>query len=179
MPPKKRKGKGRKKSPKKNVDWGSVQRELFAYLEIRNSAWASMRFTQLISTSQPMEAVRKLIIERHQVVASLGLRLFLGEECTSHNEFKPEDFGLPLEELGVHGGSQNDHVHRVITYEYTPFRSILNIPRNLSLPPTQVSYTHEPPGVRPGAPLPSMPARAPSLALAARENSALGAVRST
>merc|ERR1712187_892683 len=101
-----------------NKDWGDIPREKFVYLEVRNSAWASMRFTQLLATSVPLEVVRQLIITQHNVVGNQGLRLFLGEAYTAENEFKPEDFTMKLEELKIAGGSKNDHVRQVVTYEH-------------------------------------------------------------
>ena len=76
-----------------------------------------------------------MIIERHSIVGTHGLRLFLGEECTAQNEFKPEDFFVSLEELSMTGGSKNDQIKYIITYEHAPFSSILNLPRNLAKPP--------------------------------------------
>ena len=88
----------------------------------------------MISTSAPLEAVLQLIVERHKVTDVEGLRLFLGEAVSAEHEFKQEDYGVPLRELGVNGSSQNDHVGTTITYEYAPFKSILQLPR-LDLPP--------------------------------------------
>ena len=94
-----------------------------------------MRFTQMLPVSEPLEAVRQLIVERHKVASSQGLQLYLGEECIEQNEFKPEDYSVSLQELSVEGGSQNDAVRQVITYEHAPFSaSILQVPRNLPLP---------------------------------------------
>eukprot|EP00965_Chrysotila_dentata_P216813 6189592-Pleurochrysis_carterae.AAC.2 len=164
--PVKKKG-GKKKKLAKAVDWGAMPHERFVYIEVgsprcccdfehadmstknklfllgcvqvRNSAWASMRFTVEVSSLQPLETVRQIIIDRHAAVSSQGLRLFLGEECTPENEFKAEDYSLPLEELNIQGGSKNDHFEQVITYEHTPFsKSILNIPRGLPMLPMTV-----------------------------------------
>ena len=159
------KRKKRGKSPKKVVDWGAEPRERYVYLEVRNSAWISMRFTQMLPTAAPLDDVRRLICERHQVVAALGLRLFLGRECAPQFEFKSEDYGATLEELKICGGSKNDmitqvapssmspqrsmslppivsprhHASQVITYEHAPFsKSIMNVPRGLPVPLTQI-----------------------------------------
>jgi hypothetical protein len=131
MAPKKG-GAKRKSSGKvstKNIDWMTLQTEQFVYVEVRNSVWQSMRFTQLMSTSMPLECVRQLIVDRHKVTDVDGLRLFLGEAVVKELEFKEEDYGVPLKELKINGSSKNDHVRQIVTYEYAPFKSVLQLPR--------------------------------------------------
>ena len=157
-----KKGGSAKSSSK--VDWATVPREQFVYLEVRararrdapsrprpsrptatracaarpqvcNSMWASMRFTQLLPTSAPLELVRQLIIERHRVVAVEDLRLFLGEAAKAEAEFRQEEYMLKLSDLHVPGGSKNDHVKATITYDYPHFKSMLQLPRDLPPPP--------------------------------------------
>ena len=52
---------------------------------------------------------------------------------------------LSLAELQIVGGSKNDGVRQVVTYEYAPFESILGLPRSGSVAPpsgprTSLSY---------------------------------------
>ena len=106
----------------------------YVMLEIRNAHWQSMRFTHCMPTSMPLDAVRSLIMEQHQVPSAPGLRLFLGEGTAEENLLKADDYSLSLEQLSINGGAKNDHVEQVITYEYTPFKSILNLPRDTRPP---------------------------------------------
>ena len=96
-----------------------------------------MRFTQLMSTNMPLECVRQLIVERHKVTDVDGLHLFLGESKEKEQEFKEEDYGVPLKELKINGSSKNDHIVQIITYEYAPFKSVLQLPRLEQPPPTR------------------------------------------
>ena len=118
--------KGSKKAGPK--DWGKVQRENWVNVEVRNSKWASMRFTSLMRTTETLETVRRLIIDQHQVSIDEGLRMYLGTECVPECEFQSSDFRLRLQELGMIGGSKNDKVVNVITYQYAPFESALRLP---------------------------------------------------
>lgn len=77
MAPKKKGGK-KKGAKKAKEDWGEVAREKYSYVDVRNSAWASMRFVQVLSTSAKLDAVRDLIVEKHNVVGAQSLRLYLG-----------------------------------------------------------------------------------------------------
>ena len=42
---------GGKKGKKGPVDWGAQQMERYVEVEVRNSAWQSLRFTQMLPTS--------------------------------------------------------------------------------------------------------------------------------
>ena len=115
---------------------------LLLLAQVRNAEWQSMRFSQLLSTSEPLDRVRQLIMDNHSVVSSQGLKLFLGTECEDENLLRPEDYGLTLSDLSVAGGSPNDHVAQVITYQYAPYKgshSILNLPRNTAMAPLKIS----------------------------------------
>ena len=107
-----------------------------------------MRFSQMISTSEPLDRVRQLIMDNHSVVSSQGLRLFLGTECADENLLKPDDYSLSLTDLSIAGGSPNDHVEQIITYEYAPFApykgsegkmGVLALPRGIPLAPLTVT----------------------------------------
>ena len=64
---------------KKEPEWGEIPRELFVNLEVRNSAWQSMRFVECVSTAQPLDAVRALIVAKHIAPreAEVGVNLSL------------------------------------------------------------------------------------------------------
>ena len=123
---KKGKGKG-KKGP---VDWGAQPRETYVDLELRNSCWQSMRFTKRLPTSTKLSEVVQLIVDRHEVTHTdpsrdpLGaLSLYLGEEVDPDTVIRPEEYGLSLKDIKVAGGSINDHVVSVITYDYGRHRT--------------------------------------------------------
>ena len=148
MAPKKGGKKGGKKK-KKEPEWGEIPRELFVNLEVRNSAWQSMRFVECVSTAQPLDAVRALIVAKHiaprEAEVGVNFRLFRGAGCDDDALFEPSDYAMSLAELQIVGGSKNDGVHQVVTYEYAPFESILGLPRSgLVAPPlspgTSLSY---------------------------------------
>ena len=69
-----------------------------------------MRFSQLLLTSEPLDRVRQLIMDKHGVVLAESLRLFLGTENSAENLLKLDDYSLTLSELG---GSRNDHVELI------------------------------------------------------------------
>ena len=135
-------GKGKKK---KEDEWGSIPREQWITLEVKNSAWQTMRFLELMSTKEPLEAVRAVIIAKHRLGGEAGLRLFRGDGVDEENLFKSSDYAMSLDDLKIVGGSKNDTMLRqVITYDYAPFQSILNLPRETYAPP--VSGTAAPAG---------------------------------
>ena len=149
MPEKKKGGKkkvgGAKKKPK--AEW-PADAARFALLDVRCSAWASMRFSEYVDVSEPLRRVRELIVVRHAVVPSRGLRLFLGDAADAAREFKPEDMVVSLAELGVAGGSPNECARTVLTYEHAPFASIIGLPRGLPPPRLDSDILHGPgPGV--------------------------------
>ena len=90
----------------------------------------------------------KLIIDRHQVAGMQGLNLYIGEECVEESLLRPEEYGLSLADVKCSGGSINDHVRQVLTYDYAPHRSadtgthpptraygIMHVPRAVALAP--------------------------------------------
>lgn len=178
MPKKGGKGKG-KKGKKGPVDWAEQNLEKFVELEVRNSVWASMRFTVRMSTKSKIvrrklefgspgscdhsltslsspprgvallqDSIVKLIMDRHRIAGLHGLNLYLGEAVDEAALLRPEEYWLSLKEIKVDGGSLNDHVVQVVTYDYAPHRTaesdmmppsrnygILHLPRSLLLPP--------------------------------------------
>ena len=62
--PKKAK-KGSKKGSKGGFDWATADREKWAHVEVRNNRWCTMRFTALLNTTETLETVRRLIVDRH------------------------------------------------------------------------------------------------------------------
>ena len=89
-----------------------------------------------------------LIVDKHQVVGSHGLNLYLGEQVEEANMLRPEEYGLSLADVKCPGGSINDHVLQVLTYDYQPHKTtdtgtippsrsygIMQVPRNVMLAP--------------------------------------------
>jgi len=102
---------------------------------MRNNKWESMRFLHQMGTSEPVDALRQLLISEHKLGGSQGLWLYLGEATAESALIKPEDYALPISNLRVPSGSKNDQIIQVVTYSYQPFASILNIPRDVRPPP--------------------------------------------
>ena len=140
-----KKGKKGKKGPE---DWGQRVCEKYVTVEIRNSIWQSMRFSQRLGTSTKLSHLVDLIIDKHQVAGTYGLNLFMGAEVEDNALLRPEEYALSLSDVNFPCGSMNDQVVQVVTYEYAPHKTqdagtinpsriygISNLPRGLSLPP--------------------------------------------
>ncbi|KOO22930.1 hypothetical protein Ctob_002572 [Chrysochromulina tobinii] len=140
---KKGKGKG-KKGPE---DWGARDVEKYVTVEIRNSVWQSMRFTQLLGTSTKLSHLVQLIMDKHQVSGLHGLYLYLGTEVDDSALLRSEEYGLTLKDVNFKNGSINDQIVQVVTYEYAPHKThdagtmppsrsygISNLPQGLMLP---------------------------------------------
>jgi len=123
--PKKKVSKKRKAPAK---DWGATDRVTWVFVEIRNHKWTSMRSTTVMRTTETLETVRRLIVDQHKVPGGADLRLFLGVGTDPECEFEHADFGLRLEELKMTGGSLNDRVVAIVTYQHAPFDSALRLP---------------------------------------------------
>jgi hypothetical protein len=177
--PKKGGGKKGKKGKKGPVDWAQLGQEKYVDVEVRNSVWQSLRFTQRLPVSTKIvraahsrhsswavdastesmtgsrpslaacaqEQLVKLVIERHQVAGMHGLSLYLGESVEEASLLRPEEYGLSLGDVKCPGGSINDHVLQVVTYDYQPHRTadtgsippsrsygVMHVPRNVVLP---------------------------------------------
>eukprot|EP00908_Phaeocystis_cordata_P007794 Transcript_1847.p3 GENE.Transcript_1847~~Transcript_1847.p3 ORF type:complete len:140 (+),score=76.76 Transcript_1847:148-567(+) len=126
-----KKGKGKKKEE----DWGTIAREQYVTIEMRNSKWQSMRFKNVLAISEPIDLLRQMVIDEHRLGGSQGLKLFLGELNTDDALIKPEDYTQPISSLQVPCGTKNDQIIQVVTYSYEPFASILNIPREVTPAP--------------------------------------------
>lgn len=88
------------------------------------------------ATSRPqVDVLRCVLMEQHRLGGSQGLKLFVGESESDEGLIKPDDYALPLSSLQLPCGSKNDQIVQVITYTYTPFTSILNIPREVAPAP--------------------------------------------
>lgn len=95
----------------------------------------------------------QLIIEQHKLAGRHGLALYLGAATDAEKLLRPEDdYGLSLASLKVPGGSLNDHVTQIVTYEYKahqtatassmpPSRNygVLHLPKDLMLAPLRQS----------------------------------------
>ena len=171
--PKKGGGKKGKKGKKGPEDWGTKIMEKYVEVEVRNSVWQTLRFTQRLPTStrivrdrraasfepvpflsaafvrvRPQKVLVDMIIEQHKVAGMHGLSLYLGEGMSEDSLLKPEEYGLSLADVRCPGGSMNDHVLQVVTYDYGPHRTsdtgtiprtrsygIMHVPRQEVLPP--------------------------------------------
>ena len=90
----------------------------------------------------------KLIIEQHKIAGMHGLSLYLGDAVDESALLRPEEYGLSLADVKCPGGSLNDHVLQVVTYDYAPHRTadagtippsrsygIMHVPRSVHNPP--------------------------------------------
>ena len=140
--------KGGKKGKKGPEDWGTLPRPKFVELDVRNSEWRTMRFTVRLPTSTKIKHIVEMIVERHRVAGASGLQLYLGEDIDETNLLRPDEYGLAIGDVKVQGGSINDHVLQVVTYEYAPHRTedaptvppsrnygTLHLPTGMHMPP--------------------------------------------
>ena len=87
-------------------------------------------------------------MDRHRIAGLNGLSLYLGEVVDESALLRPDEYNLSLADVKVTGGSQNDNVLQVVTYDYAPHRTaeagtippsrnygILHLPRSVTLPP--------------------------------------------
>ena len=94
--------------------------------------------------SRSQNELVKLIIDKHKVAGMTGLTLYLGETADESSLLRPEEYGLSLADVKCPGGSINDHVLQVVTYEYAPHRTtgnagsinygILHLPTGMPMP---------------------------------------------
>ena len=105
--------------------------------------------TVRLPVSTKIKNVVEMIVERHRVASVSGLHLYLGEECTETSLLRPDEYGLAIGDVKVQGGSINDHVLQVMTYEYAPYRTedsiatvppsrnygVLHLPASMPMPP--------------------------------------------
>ena len=62
-------GKGKKK---KEDEWGSIPRETFTTVAVRNSQWHHMQFDLVLPTSTRFGAVVEEIVARHELGGAAG-----------------------------------------------------------------------------------------------------------
>ena len=110
--------------------------------------WQTLRFTTRLSTNAKVETLVNLIMEQHKVAGRQGLSLYLGDAVDESAILRPEEWGLSLADVRVVGGSLNDHVTQVVTYDCAAHRTadtnsippsrnfgVLRLPRDVMLPP--------------------------------------------
>ena len=104
--------------------------------------------------SRSQNELVKLIIDKHKVAGMTGLTLYLGETADESSLLRPEEYGLSLADVKCPGGSINDHVLQVLTYEYAPHRTadnpatippsrsygIMHVPRDVLLAPLRQAF---------------------------------------
>ena len=86
-------------------------------------------------------------MEKHKIASTFGLNLYLGTDLDESTLVRQEDYDLKLSDtLKTGGGSLNDHVLQVVTYDYANHKTaevpgaprnygILRLPREVSLQP--------------------------------------------
>jgi len=149
---KKGKGKGGKKK-KEPEDFAKKQVEKYVTVEIRNSIWQTMRFTQRVKTTSTIQTLINLIMARHNIAGTYGLTLYIGEKMDESSLLQPQEYDKMLAEVNVYGGSINDNVLQVVTYEYMPHKTeddssagiaparnygMSNLPRTVVQPPLRL-----------------------------------------
>ena len=98
-------------------------------------ASAARQLSSATLAATQVDVLRRVLMEQHRLGGSQGLKLFVGESESDESFIKPEDYALPLSSLQLPCGSKNDQIVQVITYTYTPFVSILSIPRQVTPAP--------------------------------------------
>mmetsp|Transcript_8995 Transcript_8995/g.26134 ORF Transcript_8995/g.26134 Transcript_8995/m.26134 type:complete len:137 (+) Transcript_8995:68-478(+) len=129
MPVKKKAGakKGAKKKASKEDDTPKPPPTQYISIEVVNAKWQSMRFTMHMTTDQKISTVVSSLQAKHDVGVK-GLRLYVGDQAFEESMI---DVGSDptLSELGIQGGHKIfDKFTQVITYDYPPFHSVLNLP---------------------------------------------------
>ena len=121
-----------------------LPRPKFVELEVRNSEWQTMRFNVRLPVSTKIKSVVEMIVSRHRVAGTQGLSIYIGDEIDDAALVRPDEWGLAIGDVKVQGGSINDHVLQVVTYEYAPHRTtgnagsinygILHLPTGMPMP---------------------------------------------
>lgn len=136
MPAKKKATGGKKKKKKSDAAKEDVKAPpptKYVNVEICNATWKSMRFTTRMSVDEPVSKIVQQLQARHSVGIK-GLRLYLGEEVVTEKLIDIE-LKQTLNDIGIIGGSPIfDSFRQVITYDYPPFRSVLNLPVHTPFP---------------------------------------------
>ncbi|KAG8467864.1 hypothetical protein KFE25_006916 [Diacronema lutheri] len=131
MPVKKKPGAKKKKASKGDAVPKAPAKE-YVHVDVCNATWKSMRLTLQLTTSERIATVVAALQNFHGVGVK-GLRLYVGDAIVEETLI---DTGAnpTLKELGIVGGSQLFDAFRAsITYDYPPFRSVLNLPVHTSL----------------------------------------------
>lgn len=130
MPPKKKAG----KKKKKNADSAAPKEPAKEYvqLEVSNCVWRSMRLSLTMSTDEPISNVIAALQKFHHV-GTKSLKLYVGSAVEDSQQI---DLAAnpTLKAIGIVGGSPIfDGFRAAITYDFLPFRSVLNLPVHTSL----------------------------------------------
>jgi hypothetical protein len=125
--PVRKKGTKKKSAKSKDDDAPKVPFKEFVHVDVCNANWKSMRLTLNLTTDEPIATVITALQNFHGVGIK-GLRLYLGE-AVMEDKLILIDSNPKLKDLGLVGGSQLfDEFRASITYDYPPFRSVLNLP---------------------------------------------------
>lgn len=129
-------GKGKKK---KEDEWGSIPRETFTTVAVRNSQWHHMQFDLVLPTSTRFGAVVEEIVARHELGGAAECKFMLGApsgdaDADANATLPPSAFDMTLQQLQFPAGSKNDGIKAIVTYDYAPHAHFLNLPQRTAPP---------------------------------------------
>ena len=129
-------GKGKKK---KEDEWGSIPRETFTTVAVRNSKWHHMQFDLVLPTSTRFGAVVEEIVARHELGGAAECKFMLGApsgdaDADANATLPPSAFDMSLAQLQFPAGSKNDGIKAIVTYDYAPHAHFLNLPQRTAPP---------------------------------------------
>ena len=93
----------------------------------------------MLPTTTPFGAVVEMIVERHQLGGVHECTFYNGErsgdaEADEAKKLPPSSFDMDLAALQFPAGTKFDAVKHVVTYDYAPFHSVLNLPQRTAPP---------------------------------------------
>ena len=110
-------GKGKKK---KEDEWGSIPRETFTTVAVRNSQWHHMQFDLVLPTSTRFGAVVEEIVARHELGGAAECKFMLGApsgdaDADANATLPPSAFDMSLSQLQFPAGSKNDGIKAIVS----------------------------------------------------------------
>jgi hypothetical protein len=125
MPPKKKAGGKKGKSGASAAPKEPLKE--YVQLEVSNCVWRSMRLTLTMSTDEPISNVIDALQKFHHV-GTKSLKLYVGGEVEDSQQIDLAS-NPTLKAIGIVGGSPIFDGYRArITYDFLPYRSVLNLP---------------------------------------------------
>lgn len=99
----------------------------YVQLEVSNCVWRSMRLTLTMTTDEPVANVIAALQKFHHV-GTKSLKLYVGPAVDESQQIDTAA-NPTLKALGIVGGSRIfDGCRAAITYDFLPYRSVLNLP---------------------------------------------------